>query len=268
MTSTSSPSIDARAKRWGVFAKYAVLLLVGFVISPYIFTAITGLIGLLVAGAIMVATWMVMPAIETWAGNMRLMLVKNAAATNPVPTLQSELQRQMVALDERKGAIGRLNGQIATFSDKLQVIGKKYGVGDAAYVKMLQQLTDLKLVAKNREDKWQAAFAQLKQFEQEIERASMIWDAAMAAAAAQETSGLTEADFMARLKTETSLDTIMTTFNETLASLDTDLMQSDAEKMVNVTPTQAALPAPDDTKVIDIAALSTPTKARVAHVVR
>lgn len=249
--STTTVLSDPRAKRWGMFAKYAALLGVGFIVAPYVFTAITGLIGLLVAGAIMGVTWMVMPAVETFAGNMRLKFVKAEAARNPVETLTQELQRQSIALDERKTAIGKLNGQISTFKDKLDTIGTKYGKQDTAYVKLASQLGDLKRVAKSREDKWQLAYVQVKRFEQEIERAGMIWDAAQAAAAAQESSGLTEADLMAKLKTETSLDTIRNTFNETLASLDTDLMQSDAENMVNVTNSapQPALPAPDESTI-------------------
>ncbi len=267
MTPTSSPLSDPRAKRWGSFIKYAGLLIIGFVVSPYIFTAITGLVGLAVAGALIGGYWMLMPAVETWAGNMRLKFVKAEAARNPVETLQSELNRQRVALDERKVAIGRLNGQITTFEDKLGTIGDKYGRQDSAYTKLAAQLKDLKRVAQNREDKWQLAFVQVGRFEQEIERAGMIWDAAMAAAAAQETSGLTEEDFMAKLKTETSLDTIRTTFNETLASLDTDLMQSDAERMVNVTPVQHALPAPDARNTIDLGEVAVPVAAprRKAH---
>lgn len=236
---SSAPLSDPRAKRWAAFAKYAALLGVGFIVAPYIFTAITGLVGLLAAGAIMAGTWMVLPALGAFAGNMRLKLIKGEAARNPVETLQSELQRQMAALNERKIAIGRLNGQISTFADKLDGIGQKYGKKDNAYVKLAQQLLDLRRVAANREEKWKAAFVQLQRFEQEIERAGMIWEAAQAAAAAQESSGLTEEDFLAKLRTETSLDTIRVTFNETLASLDTDLMQNDAEQMA----TQAALPA-------------------------
>jgi hypothetical protein len=251
-TSTQSVLSDPRAKRWGVFAKYAALLGVGFLVAPFILTAIQGLIGLIVAGAIMLGTWMLMPAIETWAGNMRLRFVKAEAARNPVETLQSEFQRQMVALDERKTAVGRLNGQIATFADKLQSIGQKYGKTDSAYVKLAEQLSNLKRVAANRAEKWQQAFIQLQRFEQEIERAGMIWEAAQAAAAAQESSGLTEEDFMAKLKTETSLDAIRISFNETLASLDTDLMQSDAERMALApAPARLALPEPT-TEAIDI----------------
>lgn len=245
---------DPRAKRWAAATKYGAILVVGFFVAPYIWVAIGGLLGIAAASLLIGGSWMLLPWLGLKAGNLRLSLVKHEAAVNPVPTLQNELQRQQQALDERKTAIGRLQGQISTFEDKLGVLGKRFGKADDSYVKMLTQLGSLKRVLQNREDKWQAAFVQVGKFEQEIERASMIWDAAQAAAAAQESSGLTEADFMAKLKTETALDSIRSTFNDTIASLDTDLMQNDAEKMLTA-PTQAALPAPDEQPAIDVASL-------------
>lgn len=255
--------IDPRAKRWAAFTKYAAILVVGFFVAPFIWTAIGGLVGLVVAGALIGTTWMVLPAVGSFAGNMRLKLVKAEAARNPVETLTAEYQRQSEALDQRKTAIGRLNGQIASFADKLDAIGDKYGKADSNYVKLASQLKDLKRVSKNREDKWQAAYVQVKLFAQEIERAGMVWEAAQAAAAAQESSGLTEDDLMAKLKTDTSLDTIRDAFNTTLASLDTDLMQSDAQHMVDA-PVQAALPAPDSARVLDVDSVitATPVKSR------
>ncbi len=257
MTSTSPAITDPRARFWGNLAKGG-LLIGGFALfAPVIWLALGGLLGFIAFCVIGVTTWMLKEPAFTFAANMRLKLIKRAAAQNPVESLQSELNRRMGALDERKTAIGRLNGNIQTMADKVAVIGKKYGKSDDAYIKLSSQLVDLKRVADNREEKWKLAYAQLKRFEEEIERASMVWDAAMAAAAAQESSGLTEEDFLAKLKTETSLDTIRTTFNETLASLDTDLMQSDAERAS----TQAALPAPDSRPAIDISTTKVVTRA-------
>lgn len=261
MTTTSSPQ-DPRARRWGIAAKSAAILVVGFLVAPYIWTAIGGLVGLLVGGAVIGATWMTLPWLGLKAGNLRLALVKHEAATNPVPTLQNELQRQQQALDERKTAIGHLRGQIATFEDKLSTLGKRFGKSDDSYIKMSAQLVSLKRVADSREEKWQTAYVQVGRFEQEIERASLIWDAAQAAAAAQESSGLTEKDFMAKLQRETALDSIRSTFNDTIASLDTDLMQTDAEKMLDA-PAQAALPSGNEP--IEVVVSPATTKSKTAR---
>lgn len=239
MTTTSSP-IDPRARRWGIVAKYAALLAVGFFVAPYIFTAITGLVGLIAAGGIMLGTWMVLPAVEAGAANLRLKLIKGEAARNPVETLENDLRDKTVALDDRKTAIEKLNGQIRTFGDKVASIKEKYGVNDSGYIKLNGDLVDLKRISANRAEKWKEAHNQLGRYAESIDRAKMIWDAGNAAAAARESSGLTEDDFYARLRSETAFDSIQEGYNQALASLDTSLLDS---------PAQAALSASDATTI-------------------
>ncbi len=231
------PSTDPRAKRWAFVAKGVALLAVGFFIAPFIFTAITGLVGLIAAGAVMGLTWMVLPAIGNGAANIRLKLIKAEAAKNPVETLQNDLRDKTVALDLRKTNIEKLNGQIRTFADKVAGIKERYGVGDSGYVKLNADLANLKRVAFHRAEKWKEARAQLNRYSEEIDRAGMIWDAGNAAAAARESSGLSEDEFYAKLRAETAFDSIQNGYNEALASLDTSMLESDAERLViDVTP--------------------------------
>lgn len=236
------------------------MLCIGFAVAPFIFTAIGGLIGLGVAAAILGTTWMMLPALQSGAANMRLKLIKAEAARNPVETLQLDLRDKTVALDERKTAIERLNGQIRTFGDKVDGIKAKYGPQDSAYLKLAADLVDLKRVAAQRAVKWKEARVQLERYEESIQRAGMIWDAGQAAAAAHESSGLSEDEFYARLRAETAFDAIQTSYNEALASLDTSMLDSDTERaVVNVTP--AALPA-SISVAIDVAALAPSAKAK------
>lgn len=244
---SSSTQLDPRARRWALFARYAALLVIGFLVSPYVWIALGGLVGLLTAGTILLATWMVLPAVEAAAANLRLKLIKSEAARNPVETLQNDLRDKTVALDQRKTAIERLNGQIRTFADKVGDIKERYGAQDSGYIKLNADLADLRRVAAHRAEKWKQARAQLDRYSESIDRAGMIWEAGLAAAAARESSGLSEDEFYSRLRAETAFDSIQNGYNEALASLDTSMLEADAEKMVvNVTPAPAALPAPDN----------------------
>jgi chromosome segregation ATPase len=222
---------DPRAKRWGNFAKYAAILGVGFVVAPYVWIAIGGLLGLGAVGALFGATWMLRPWVYAKAANIRLALVKSEARKNPVETLENDLRDKNVALDERKTQIEKLNAQIRNFADKLDDIGDKYGKQDSGYLKLAGDLSDLRRVYKHRCEKWNEARKQLVRYSEEIDRAKMIWDAANAAAAARETSGLTEDEFFAKLKTDTAFDSIQTSYNEALASLDTELLTDPAESV-------------------------------------
>lgn len=214
---------DPRARRWGNFAKIAALIVVGFFIAPFIWIAIGGLIGLFVAIVLCVAAWMIRPWIYSVAANARLALVKAEAQRNPVETLEEDLRKKTVALDGRRTNIELLNGQIRTFSDKVDGVREKYGKENSAYIKLNTDLSDLRRCYKQRCEKWNEAHRQLGLFAEQIEFAKTIWDASLTAMAAKETSGMSEDEFFAKLKTDTAIDTIQANYNLAIASLDTDL---------------------------------------------
>lgn len=221
MNPTNAQSDSAR--RWGAVAKYAAILGVGFVVAPYVFTAITGLFGLLIAGVLILGTWMVLPSVEAAAANLRLKLIKAEAAKNPVETLQNAYREEVLVLAEREKAVQRLNGQVRTFADKVSAIATRYGPNDPSYIKLSGDLKGMRQLAENRVLRLREARDALVKKAEAIQRASMIWDAAQAATAAQESSGLSEAEFFTQLRTETAIDAIQNSYNEALASLDTML---------------------------------------------
>lgn len=225
---------DPRARFWGNVAKYGALLVAGFLVAPYIWVAIGGLIGLIVAVGVILAAWMVRPVMFSFAANMRLKLIKAEAAKNPVETLQNDLKDKAQALSDRKDAIEKLNSQIRTFGDKVDEIRASYGAEDAGYLKLSRDLVDLRRVYAHRCEKWKEAREQLKLYEEEIKRANMIWEAAQAAAAARETSGLTEDEFYAKLRAETAFDAIQKSYNDALASLDTAMLEGPSADAITI----------------------------------
>ena len=92
---------DPRARFWGNVAKYGAVLVAGFLVAPYIWVAIGGLIGLIVAVVVILAAWMLRPVAFSFAANMRLKLIKSEAAKNPVETLQNDLKDKAQALAKR-----------------------------------------------------------------------------------------------------------------------------------------------------------------------
>lgn len=235
---------DPRARFWGNLAKYGALLVAGFFVAPYIWVAIGGLIGLIVAVGVILAAWMVRPVVFSFAANMRLKLIKAEAAKNPVETLQNDLKDKAAALGQRKDAIETLNSQIRTFSDKVDEIHATYGAQDAGYLKLSRDLADLRRVYAHRCEKWKEAREQLRLYEEEIKRANMIWEAAQAAAAARETSGLTEDEFYAKLRAETAFEAIKKSYNDALASLDTALLEGPSTATIPVVGSGARLRSP------------------------
>lgn len=217
---------ETRRKRIEMAVKIGALGLVGFFVAPFILIAVKGILGLALAAGISFSLIYFTPVMASMLANWRLKAIKAEASRNPVETLQNDFRAKSIALDDRKTNIEKLNGQIRTFSDKVDGIKDKYGDKDSAYLKMSRDLLDLRRIYKNRCEKWNEAHTQLGLFEEQIERAGMIWDAANAASAARETSGLTEDEFFAKLRTETAFDAIQNNYNQALASLDTAMIDT------------------------------------------
>jgi DNA-binding protein H-NS len=228
----SNTITDKRAVFWGNVLKYSMLLVVGFFVAPFIWIAIGGLLGLFVAAVILLAGWMFRPVAFSMAANARLYFIKAEARRNPCETLEDDLRKQMVELDKRREATNRLKAQVMNLTDKLDDYKAKWGASGADYQKLLAARDNLKRLHEHRLNKWDDAHVELGKWSREIERAKDLWAAACAAADAQEESGLSEDDFFQKLKTETALDSIKTSFNTQLASLDTELAAADNEPIM------------------------------------
>jgi hypothetical protein len=238
---------EQRAQKWGTVAKCAAILGIGWLVAPIVFTAITGLFGLLAAGVIMLATWVALPAIGDVAKNLRLKLIKAEAARNPIETLEGEYLRRSQLLNERKNKIETLAAKTNGFGSKLATFKRDYP-GEA---QTFQDIYDkMVLLLKRSREQWVLAEKQLDAFEGEITKAKAKWAMALAAADLRQDAGRVEQEFLAKLKVECSFDTIEMGMNSAFAQLDTLLMESESVE-INVTPasTPAALPAPSSTAI-------------------
>lgn len=233
--------LDLKRKHIETAIKVLVAGVVSFVVAPVIFLTIQGMIGLIIAGGIGFTAIKFAPWFGMKVANWRLKAIKHEASKNPIETLQNQLREETVKLDDRKANIEKLNGQIRTFSDKVDDIKAQYGANDAGYLKLSRDVVDLRRVYAHRCEKWRIARAELDKFSEQIERGRMIWEAAQAAAAARETSGLTEDEFFARLKTETAFDSIQQNYNAALASLDTAMLEAPEPQPARVAAGQSEL---------------------------
>ena len=268
MSTPSTPlTNEQRAKRWGIAAKVAAVGVFGFFVAPFILQSIAGLLGVAVFAGLSIALWSVLPVIGDMAANTRLKLMKAEAARNPVETLQNEHKRQSLMLEDRKNGIETMSGAIRTLAETIHQLEREFP-DSSELPQMKQDHAELLTLEQSRRQGWQEAYISLGEFAKEIKRVSRIWDVAQAAAKARQQSGLTETEWAAKLKTDTSSHSIRTQLNTQLAALSVEKMQSDADRILkgrtapkNVTPDTlpAALPAPSRT-VIDVAVLQ-PAKA-------
>lgn len=108
---------QARRKRIETIVKVAGLAVAGFVVAPFVYIAIQGLIGLTIAGFLSLCIIYATPVAASKLANWRLKLLKAEAMKNPVETLQNQYVKKTQALDDFREQIKIFSTQVLTFAD-------------------------------------------------------------------------------------------------------------------------------------------------------
>lgn len=244
--------LESKRKKWNLGIKVIGLLLLGFVVAPFIYTAITGLVGLGVAAGICLVANFYLPVLADKMANWRIQLIKAEAAKNPIETLQNEYADRQDRLVKFKDSIEKFSASTMDFEDKLSGFKKNYPEDAPKFDKQLKQMEDLLQV---RKDKYKDAMAQLKLFAGVIQRASAIWDMTQTAISAGKAAGMTDQDFMSKLKTDTALDSVTTSMNVAFSDLELSLAEEKEQKILK-------LGTGSKNTVIDAEVVKTPVRVR------
>ena len=217
-------NLEEKRKKIELAVKIGALLLVGFIVAPFIFVAIQGIAGLLVAGTIGAVAINLAPWAAAKVANWRIMALKHEAARNPVETLQNDYLRKQESLKDFGAAITTFSAKVSTFADKLVDFRKQYPEEvekfNAQHGKM-RQLLEL------RRAKYKSAQAELARYEDEIQKAGAIWQMGQAAAEMTKAAGMTEEDFLAKIQVETALDSVQAQLNVAFSDLEQALTDED-----------------------------------------
>lgn len=219
--------LDKTRHRWNLGIKVLLFLGLGFIVAPFIYTAIQGLIGLVVAAAVVLGVNFFVPVVADRAANLRINLIKSAAAKDPIPTLQRDYARRESALNDFKESIKTFAAAYLTFKDKLDQFKTDYPADAAKYDEML---TKMKQLLEVRKAKYVEAAASLNKYSSEIDRAKAIWDMGQEAAKMSNAAGMTNGDFMDKLRVETALDSVTMSMNTAFADLEDSLLEDKSEK--------------------------------------
>jgi coenzyme F420-reducing hydrogenase delta subunit len=219
--------LEATRKRWNTAIKVVGMLILGFVVAPFIYVAIQGLIGLVLAAGVCLGINYYIPVMADKAANFRIKLIKAEAAKNPIETLQRDYNEKALQLDAFKESITKFAAATKTFKDKLDGFKDKFPK-DAD--KFDETLSNMKQLLVLRKEKLVEAAASLDKYNSEIDRAKAIWDMGQEAAKMNKAAGMTEGDFLSKIKVETALDTVTTSMNMAFAELETSLEEEKSEK--------------------------------------
>lgn len=203
------------ALKWGLGVAAAIA------VAPFIFLAVKGLVGLgiaLVVGLVLING---APVLSMKLANWKLKGIKHEATVNPVETLQHAYRERGEALQRFKQSITDFRTEVANFESQVEGFAAQF---PADAPKFAGQALQMNRLLDLRENRYRAARDELAQFQSEIDRADAIWKMSQAAQRLNKAAGLSNDDFMARIKTETAIDSVQSSLNRAFAELETSLL--------------------------------------------
>lgn len=220
---------EQRKQRVETTLKVVGVGVVGFLVAPFVLTAIGGILGLAVAAGLSFAAINFVSYFSLKMANWKLKAIKHEAMKNPVETLQTKYVEKDKALKAFKENIRIFAGQVLTFGDQVNQYVKDKLDDAPTYV---EQLKKMKQLLELRQAKYQEAVQALAQFAKTIEQTDRKWKMACAAMAMNEAAGQMEGDVFDKICIETALDSVQQKLNQSFADLEVALMDNEKEKAI------------------------------------
>lgn len=211
-------------------------------IAPFVFMAITGVVGFVVAAAIGYFSLRMVPVFSTMTSNFVLKMIRWEARRNPIETMMNVYLERSEAVQMAERLIKEFNGQVTNYGQQILDLSKKYPE-DAR--RFQDHHTAMAALLDQRYRALSAAKAGLVKYNEGIERASAIWEMTKASDAISKSAGLlSEKDAIQRIKSDEALKSVEESMARSFAELDHALRTE-----IDQEPTHA-LPAPSTPELL------------------
>jgi hypothetical protein len=213
---------EQKKQRIETIAKIAGAGVIGFVVAPFVFIAIKGLIGLIIAAIISFVAIQFLPVLALKVANWRLKAIKAEASANPVETLQNDYNTQKEALNNFLQSIKDFAAQVNIFGGKLDGFAKQYPDEAPKFRENHQKMKDLLAL---RFKKYEESKATLAAYELEIQKVKALWEMGQAAAEMNKAAGVDSEEFLQKISRETAIDAVQKSLHTALADLEISLAE-------------------------------------------
>lgn len=216
-----------RLKKWATLGGIGVA---GFLVAPFVFISIKGLIGAGVALALSFTMVMLAPWFALKIANWKYRLIENEktthlrkvaekAAENPIETLQNILRQNRTAFQKFKESVTNAVTARDTFSKKVDQFKKQFPHRAAEFEQQLAQMT-----AKIERKKAALADAaeQLEIGQAKLDEMKAYWEMSQAMQEANKAAGLDMEDAFAQLKMDTAVDAVFDSMHKAFAQLEVE----------------------------------------------
>jgi hypothetical protein len=227
--------LERKRKQLEQVAKIIGLLIIGFVVYPFVFLAIQGLLALIVAGVIAALTLTFLPAISMKFANWRLKAMKYEATINPVETLENQFVQREKDLARFLETIRTFHNEVLNFRSEYTDFKEKYPDQPDKFAEPYKKLVQL---FELRKAKYKKAQSDLVKFGEMIDHKRAEWRVAQAAAKLSSAANAGE-DFITKLMTDTAVTAIQSSMNSAFADLETSILNESIEVEAEVVSTKS-----------------------------
>lgn len=232
---------DARQQRIATAAKWIIVIAVAVGVSPIVFLAVKGLLGLALAAGIGFTIIQLAPVFSAKIANLSMKLLVAEAAANPIETMRNLYVEKSEDLERASRDIEVFETEIRNFDDQVGTFKREYPDEAAKYDELSEQmhvaLTDMKRELTE-------ARKELQAFSQQIKKGEAIYRMALAANKVSRLSRSAEAKIYAQIKEQVALDSVRTQLNRAFSGLNAALERRAAAGALEMPPIPvAALPS-------------------------
>lgn len=229
--------LELKRKRIETVVKVLGVGVVGFLVAPFAFIAIKGIVGLIVIAAIsLLVINVAVPWFAVSIANWRLKALKAAAAANPIEMLENQYIKRESNLVKIRDNIKEFHVVVQELWSQIQEHNQRYPDRPSQF---FEKYNKMKALLALRGQKYKAAQANLMKFSQLIDEKRSDWKIAQSAAKASKLAGIGE-DFQSKLLTDTALSTIQDGLNLAFSELEVSLL--DEQPIVDTVTVQVGSP--------------------------
>lgn len=214
--------------------KWGITIVAVAIAAPIAWLAVSGMVGIALAGAIGLIGINAAPVLALKAANMKnraidaervenIEKVSNAAAVNPIETLIQQSLEKRQASDQFRSAITMFRTEVKNFTDQMMQFAKEYP-DDVNRFKV--QLDAMNKLLSFRESRYKQLQVELDNFDAAIKRAQAMWNMSKAAQKMNKMAGVEMADPFEKIKADSAINSVITAVNRSFSEMETALLDS------------------------------------------
>lgn len=196
--------------------KWAAGFVGAVLISPYVFLAVQGLVGLILALAIGFAAIQLAPWFGTFVSNLAMKAFVSEVGANPIESLKNLYVEKMEELGKMREDIVQFDGELGVFKKQIKKVKAEYPEEAAEYD---QYAADEEAALQQMKDLYETARQEVEGLQKDINKAETLYNLALGALRVSKLSKSQKSQVYAEIKKKVAFDAVDRKVNMSFAAL-------------------------------------------------